>query len=28
MSNDWLTAQGLVSIKEQWVRFHYPASTA
>jgi len=28
MSNDWLAAQGLVSIKDQWVRFHYPASTA
>jgi len=28
MSNDWLTAQGLVSIKEQRVRFHTPASTA
>ena len=28
MSNEWLAAQGLVSIKEQWVRFHYPASTA
>jgi RNA-directed DNA polymerase len=28
MSNKWLTAQGLVSIKDQWVRFHYPASTA
>ena len=28
MSNEWLAAQGLVSIKDQWVRFHYPASTA
>jgi RNA-directed DNA polymerase len=28
MSNEWLTKQGLVSIKDQWVRFHYPASTA
>ncbi len=28
MSNAWLAAQGLVSIKDQWVRFHYPASTA
>ena len=28
MSNDWLAAQGLVSIKEQCVCFHYPASTA
>ena len=28
MSNAWLASQGLVSIKDQWVRFHYPASTA
>ncbi|MGQ0657550.1 MAG: hypothetical protein ACT4NU_05550 [Chromatiales bacterium] len=28
MSNAWLTAQGLVSIREQWIRFHYPVSTA
>lgn len=28
MSNEWLAAQGLVSIKQQWIRFHYPASTA
>lgn len=28
MSNEWLATQGLVSIKDQWVRFHYPASTA
>jgi RNA-directed DNA polymerase len=28
MSNKWLAAQGLVSIKDQWVRFHYPVSTA
>ena len=28
MSNAWLAAQGLVSIKDQWVRFHYPVSTA
>jgi len=28
MSNEWLKAQGLVSIKDQWVRFHYPVSTA
>ena len=28
MSNKWLAAQGLVSIKDHWVRFHYPASTA
>jgi len=23
-NNDWLKAQGLVSVKEQWVKFHYP----
>ena len=23
MSNKWLAAQGLVSIKDHWVRFHY-----
>jgi RNA-directed DNA polymerase len=28
MTNKWLTEQGLVSIKEQWVRIHYPATTA
>ena len=28
MSNVWLAAQGLVSIKDRWVRFHYPVSTA
>jgi RNA-directed DNA polymerase len=28
MSNQWLKEQGLVSIKELWSRFHYPASTA
>ena len=28
MTNKWLSAQGLVSIKDQWVRFHYPVSTA
>ncbi len=22
--NDWLKAQGLVSVKDQWVKFHYP----
>jgi hypothetical protein len=22
----WLTEQGLVSVKEQWVKTHYPAS--
>lgn len=24
ISNDWLKSQGLVSVKEQWVKFHYP----
>ena len=24
LNNDWLKSQGLVSIKEQWVKFHYP----
>jgi RNA-directed DNA polymerase len=28
MSNAWLKQQGLISIKEQWSRFHYPTSTA
>ena len=28
MSNAWLKEQGLVSIKEQWSRFHHPTSTA
>lgn len=28
MTNQWLKEQGLVSIKELWSRFHYPASTA
>ena len=28
MSNQWLKEQGLVSINDQWSRFHYPASTA
>ena len=28
MNNKCLKAQGLVSIKDQWVRFHYPVSTA
>ena len=23
MSNEWLATQGLMSIKEHWVRFHY-----
>jgi len=26
MTNKWLTKQGLVSIKEQWVKIHYPAT--
>jgi len=24
LNNDWLKAQGLVSVKDQWVKFHYP----
>ena len=24
LNNDWLKAQGLVSVKAQWVKFHYP----
>ena len=28
MTNAWLKQQGLISIKEHWSRFHYPASTA
>ncbi len=24
LNNDWLKAQGLVPVKEQWVKFHYP----
>jgi hypothetical protein len=28
MTNAWLTQQGLISIKDQWTRFHYPTSTA
>ena len=24
LNNDWLKVQGLVSVKEQWVKFHYP----
>ena len=24
MTNQWLEAQGLVSIKKQWVNYHYP----
>lgn len=26
MTNKWLKEQGLISIKEQWVRIHYPAT--
>lgn len=26
MTNDWLKAQGLISIKELWVSIHYPAT--
>jgi RNA-directed DNA polymerase len=25
MTNKWLSEQGLISVKEQWVRIHYPA---
>lgn len=28
MTNEWLAEQGLVSIRQQWINFHYPASTA
>jgi RNA-directed DNA polymerase len=28
MSNVSLTQQGLISIKDHWIRFHYPTSTA
>jgi len=24
INNDWLKAQGLVSVKDKWVKFHYP----
>jgi len=24
LTNDWLKTQGLVSLKEQWVKFRYP----
>ena len=24
INNEWLKTQGLVSVKEQWVKFHYP----
>jgi len=26
MTNQWLSEQGLISVKEQWVKIHYPAS--
>ena len=26
MTNKWLTEQGLISVKDQWVKIHYPAS--
>ena len=26
MTNKWLTEQGLISVKEQWVKIHYPAT--
>jgi hypothetical protein len=26
MTNKWLAEQGLISVKEQWVKIHYPAS--
>ena len=26
MTNQWLKEQGLISIKEQWVNIHYPAT--
>ncbi len=26
MSNQWLSKQGLLSIKELWVKIHYPAT--
>jgi RNA-directed DNA polymerase len=26
MNNKWLSEQGLISVKEQWVKIHYPAS--
>jgi hypothetical protein len=25
MANKWLSKQGLISVKEQWVRIHYAA---
>jgi RNA-directed DNA polymerase len=26
MTNKWLGEQGLISVKEQWVKIHYPAT--
>ena len=26
MSNEWLVKQGLISIKDAWVKIHYPAT--
>ena len=26
MTNKWLAEQGLIFIKEQWVKIHYPAT--
>ncbi len=26
MTNNWLSEQGLISVKEQWVKIHYPAT--
>jgi hypothetical protein len=26
MTNKWLKDQGLISVKEQWVKLHYPAT--
>jgi RNA-directed DNA polymerase len=26
MTNQWLKDQGLISVKEQWVKLHYPAT--
>jgi len=27
MTNKWLAEQGLLSVKEQWVKKHYPVTT-
>ncbi|SCX80568.1 hypothetical protein SAMN05216233_101406 [Desulfoluna spongiiphila] len=26
MNNKWLARQGLISIKDEWVKIHYPAT--